>query len=729
MKRCNVCERAYGDDARVCELDGAVLMDAGPKEDALLGVTINGRYRVLQKLGAGGMSVVYLAEQINIERKVALKVLHREYARDEVFVRRFRQEAKLAASLNHRNVIQIYDFDQGEDGNLFIAMEYVVGHTLKELMRAGAPDIAAVVRLAIQIADGLAAAHRAGVIHRDIKPENIMVVSHGHEIKIMDFGIARLREADAATRLTRAGSIMGTPAYMAPEQIEGKAIGEKTDIYAFGIVLYEMLSHSVPFTAPTPAAVLIKHLKETPLPLRKLRREIPAQLERIVAQALEKKPERRPANMEELLAALRKAAQELPPPSSVKLPTAAPQSPNSATGSAPRAASAQTELQPTVALAQEGADLDLLPEARSQQNVPDILQTSGEAYLMPPPMASTIALTQPVEAVARPKTHWKWLLVGASAVPVVALAAWMALTWYRPAVDDESARTPRAVEPQSPPAKTITAAVIRAEREELAVKERTALRLSAQYSDGTSEDINEKVDWISSDPSVLSFVADGSAEARAAGTTRVSARYRGVEAGPMAIRVVEPQPAPAPRLLSLSIQAARYDLNVNGRLALRVRGKYSDGKESEVKTVRWESSNSAVAGVNDRGEVVGQREGRVQVTARLGDVASEPLRLTVKAASPSQSPKTKEYQPTQSIARKVEPNSARDEQKTKSAQTKEQIKMARLYRERGEYAQALAVLDKAGKMDPRNAEVQEEIAVTKRACNAERMLGRSDLNC
>jgi serine/threonine protein kinase len=704
-------------------------MDPGPKEDLLLGKTINGRYRVLQKLGAGGMSVVYLAEQINIERKVALKVLHTEYARDEVFVRRFRQEAKLAASLNHRNVIQIYDFDQGEDGNLFIAMEYVVGRTLKELMRAGAPDIAAVVQLAIQIADGLAAAHRAGVIHRDIKPENIMVVGRGHEVKIMDFGIARLREADAATRLTRAGSIMGTPAYMAPEQIEGKAIGEKTDIYAFGIVLYEMLSHTVPFTAPTPAAVLIKHLKEVPPPLRKLRREIPAQMERIVAQALEKKPERRPANMEEMVATLRKAALELPSPS-VKLATATPPLPNSATRAAPRPAAARTELQPTVALAHEGADVELLPEARSQQHIPDVFQTSGQESLLPPPIASTMALTQPVEAVARPITHWKWLLTGACAVPVIALAAWMALNWQRPAIDDRSGRTPRAAEPQSPAAKIMTAAIIRAERQELTVNERTALRLSAQYSDGTSEDVNDNVEWISSDPSVLSF-AGGSAQARAAGTIQVSARYKGVEAGPIAIRVVEPQPQalPAPRLVSLSIQAAHHQLSVNGRLALHARGKYSDGKESEVKTVRWETSNSAVAGVNDRGEVVGQREGKVQVIARLGDVASEPVRLTVKSLSPGEPPRTGEKQPTKSIARKAGPNTARDEQGAKNAQTKEQIRTARLYRERGEYAQALAVLDKAGKIDPRNPEVQEEIAVTKRACNAERTLGRTDLTC
>jgi eukaryotic-like serine/threonine-protein kinase len=313
MKYCPICERTYGDEVGVCDIDGSALRDSAPKQDALVGKTIKGRYRVIEKLGEGGMSVVYLGEQINVERKVALKVLHAEYARDEAFVRRFRQEAKLAPSLNHRNVIQIYDFDQAEDGNLFIAMEYLVGNNLKEVIRAGTLEISRAVNLGVQIADGLSAAHRAGVIHRDIKPENIMVVGRGDDVKLMDFGIARLRETGASTRLTRAGMIMGTPAYMAPEQIEGNEINEKTDVYAFGIVLYEMLSKTVPFTAPTPAAVLMKHLKETPVPLRKLRRDVPAQLERIVIQALEKKPERRPAKMEEISDSLRQVERELAP--------------------------------------------------------------------------------------------------------------------------------------------------------------------------------------------------------------------------------------------------------------------------------------------------------------------------------------------------------------------------------------------------------------------------------
>jgi serine/threonine-protein kinase len=311
MKHCPVCNRSYGDDIGFCGVDGTALQTVtqdDPSGDPLIGRTIKGRYQIVKKLGEGGMGKVYLAEQVNIGRKVALKVLQVAYANADEYVARFRREAKLAASLNHPNIVTIYDFDQSEDGSLFLAMEYIEGRSLSEVIRGDAPlGINRVVRLGVQIAEGLGAAHRAGVIHRDIKPDNVMVFGGGGEeqIKLMDFGIARLRDASATTHLTQTGMIMGTPSYMAPEQAEGKEITASTDLYAWGIVFYEMLSGRVPFTASTPAAVLIKHLQETPQPLRELRQEIPEALQRIVNQALEKKPERRQGDMSVIIAGLR----------------------------------------------------------------------------------------------------------------------------------------------------------------------------------------------------------------------------------------------------------------------------------------------------------------------------------------------------------------------------------------------------------------------------------------
>jgi serine/threonine-protein kinase len=280
--------------------------------DSIIGRTIKGRFRVLQKIGEGAMGAVYLAEQITIGRSVALKMIHRDFARDEDFVARFRDEARAAASVRHAAVMVVHDYDQAEDGSLFIAMELLEGRTLGDLLRQdGAMDVGRAVRIATQVAEGLEAAHRAGVIHRDVKPHNIMVGADDH-VKLMDFGIARLRDRDTAG-LTRAGLIIGTPEYMAPEQIEGGEITERTDIYALGVVLYEMLTGAVPFRGATASVVLTRHLSEAPRPLDHVRAGLPAELVSIIAQALAKDPGRRQRDMGEVVKALRRLTGYAPP--------------------------------------------------------------------------------------------------------------------------------------------------------------------------------------------------------------------------------------------------------------------------------------------------------------------------------------------------------------------------------------------------------------------------------
>ncbi|HEY7041880.1 MAG TPA: protein kinase [Methylomirabilota bacterium] len=293
-----------GDEPTGDPLSGLTAPRPAPKVDPLIGQVIQGRYRIISRIGDGGMGTVYLADQLSVGRKVALKVLHSEFTTDEEFVTRFRQEARLAASLSDRNVVTVYDFAQTDDGRLFIAMEYVNGRTLSDVIKQdGALSLARVVRLASRVASGLRAAHRAGVVHRDIKPQNILVVGAAgeEEVKLTDFGIARMRDIGSGTRLTRASVIMGTPEYMAPEQIQDAEVSEKTDIYAFGIVLYEMVSGDVPFSARTPAAVLTKHLQERPRPLGERRHGSPPELERLVMQTLEKNPADRPSDMSEVV--------------------------------------------------------------------------------------------------------------------------------------------------------------------------------------------------------------------------------------------------------------------------------------------------------------------------------------------------------------------------------------------------------------------------------------------
>lgn len=314
MKYCPACERRYDNEMRLCGVDGTSLKPydgAGAPVDPLTGRMIKDRYVVIKKLGDGGMGSVYLAEQVSVGRKVAIKLLQGSFAKNHEFVARFHREARLAATLNHRNIVTIFDFDQDSDDTPFIAMEYVDGQKLADIIRRDGPlDVNRALNLAAQIAEGLNAAHQQGVIHRDVKPDNIMISKRAgtEEVKLMDFGIARLRDSAAMGNLTRTGMIMGTPAYMAPEQADGLEVSESTDTYSFGIVLYEMLSGSVPFKATTPGALLIKHIQEMPVALRKLRREVPALLEQIVMQALEKKPEKRQRNMLEIAQELRRLA-------------------------------------------------------------------------------------------------------------------------------------------------------------------------------------------------------------------------------------------------------------------------------------------------------------------------------------------------------------------------------------------------------------------------------------
>ncbi len=280
---------------------------AKARQDPLIGQEIQGRYRVIRELGRGGMGKVYLAEQLSIGRQVALKVLLETYTQNPEVLTRFRRETQLAASLdNHPRVVTIYDCGEMEDGNVFIAMEYVQGRTLQEVIGGPLP-IRRAVSLAIQIAEGLHVVHRAGILHRDVKPQNIMVRQTEEEeaVKLMDFGIAR--PLDSHTRLTHVGFVVGTGKYMAPEITQHGQYSQQSDLYAWGIVLYEMLSGKVPFTASTPEALALKHWHESPVPLRQVRPEVPVAIEQLVAHTLEKKPEDRPKSMREVITRLRTA--------------------------------------------------------------------------------------------------------------------------------------------------------------------------------------------------------------------------------------------------------------------------------------------------------------------------------------------------------------------------------------------------------------------------------------
>ncbi len=270
--------------------------------DAVIGSLIDHRYKVVSRLGSGGMADVYLAEDEQLGRKIALKLLHRRFAEDPDFVERFRREAQAAAGLQHPNVVGVYDRG-GYDGTYYIAMEYVPGRTLKQLIRDEAPlDPVRAIDITIQVLKAARFAHRHGVIHRDLKPQNVMV-GESDEAKVTDFGIARAGASD----MTETGSILGTAQYLSPEQAQGHAVSASSDLYSIAVVLYEMLTGRVPFDGDQAVTIAIKHVSEAPTAPTTVNPNLPVELEQVVMWALNKNPADRPADADQFIAALEHA--------------------------------------------------------------------------------------------------------------------------------------------------------------------------------------------------------------------------------------------------------------------------------------------------------------------------------------------------------------------------------------------------------------------------------------
>ena len=266
------------------------------------GSVVDARYNVRGRIGSGGMADVYLADDEHLGRQVALKVLHRRFARDQQFVERFRREASAAAGLQHPNVVSVYD--RGEhDGTYYIAMENLPGRTLRELLRQEAPlSQERAINFGIQILNAAGFAHKRGVVHRDFKPHNV-IVAVDDSLKVTDFGIARA----GASEMTETGSIMGTAQYLSPEQAQGKPVDHRSDLYSIGIMLYEMLAGRVPFTGDSAVAIALKHVNDVPQPLSQLRPDIHPVLEAAVMRAIAKDPAHRYQSADEFIAALEEA--------------------------------------------------------------------------------------------------------------------------------------------------------------------------------------------------------------------------------------------------------------------------------------------------------------------------------------------------------------------------------------------------------------------------------------
>jgi len=293
MKACVQCHLRYPADAAYCFVDGAELLAI---RDPLIGATIAGRYLVEEAIGEGGMATVYRARHKLVDRACAIKVMNPALAADATVRERFRREAKSTQMLAHPNVIEIFDHGETSDGTPYMVMELLDGRTLAQLLSEGSLPLSRSLSIMIQLARGIARAHDLGIVHRDLKPENMFVCrrADGSDLlKILDFGIARSRDDP---RLTSAGELFGTPQYIAPERVSAGEAGPSVDLYAMGVILYEIATGKLPFEANDPATFLVKHLHERPPSPRLIEPHLPERLEALVLQLLEKDPRARPVD-------------------------------------------------------------------------------------------------------------------------------------------------------------------------------------------------------------------------------------------------------------------------------------------------------------------------------------------------------------------------------------------------------------------------------------------------
>jgi serine/threonine protein kinase len=325
MKVCPVCGKEYSDTSTLCPIDAAVLKR---DEDPLIGHTLAGKYSVEALIKHGGMGAVYRGKHVLMDKTVAIKVLRPSLALDHDVVARFSREAKAASRISHPHAVNVTDFGEDENGVVFLVMEYLDGRTLKEIIKAeGAFALDRTVEIVRQVAGALDAAHQQGVIHRDLKSDNIMLsqTNGGEWAKVLDFGIAKIQQPHGVVDpdITAANLVVGTPQYMSPEQCaQSGPLDPRSDIYSFGIIVYEMLAGRVPFTGESPTVIMMKQVQDPPPPLLDARPELPPAVGEVVARALAKQPEDRFQSAGDLAAALAQAAATAD--AEVAVPLAAP---------------------------------------------------------------------------------------------------------------------------------------------------------------------------------------------------------------------------------------------------------------------------------------------------------------------------------------------------------------------------------------------------------------------
>ncbi len=539
MKSCPQCQNSYPTEFVVCPQDGTALIEL---ESWAEGSVVRGKYRILSKIGQGGMGVVYKALHVVFDELRALKVMHPSLMSDESFVKRFRHEAVITRRLQHPNAVRVDDIDEAEDGRPFIVMEYIEGRSLKSVIfEEGAMALPRVCSISKQVAAALEAAHQLGMIHRDIKPENIVLLGMPpHEqAKVLDFGIAKIKEAHLAEgsgmTLTGAGVVVGTPQYMSPEQAMGKRGDEldgRSDLYSLGVVMYQMLSGELPFRADTTMEMLIAHMQKPPMPLGLAHPnlKIPDAMSTFVMQLLEKNPARRPANARALIEELEQV-EKAPPPMSVTR-VSAPEKVYSPEAAARAVRESLERSGPWHAPPRSVEPPSPPPPPRSQPAPQPPAPERVAARAVPAPAPVPVA---PVVA-AQPAKSSGWLLWAGLAVLVVVLGGgfWYIATQRRgPAPQEQAApaASPGTNQPAEQPQTTTTTPA--------------AGESGAQTSPATQPEAQPAAENPPAQPAATGPAASKPASRSAARTTPTKPTPRQREAGPK----TQPPPetaAPAP---------------------------------------------------------------------------------------------------------------------------------------------------------------------------------------
>jgi serine/threonine-protein kinase len=440
MSTCPTCGTQYGANVRLCPSDGTVL-EAEPAQDPRVGKVLDSKYRLDSRLSSGGMGTVYKATHLMLVKIVAVKLINPELVTSPDIVRRFQREARAASNLNHPNIAAAYDLGQTDDGTLYIAMEFVNGPSLKEVIRKGGPlESGRIVTILRQVASALSLAHRHNIIHRDLKPHNIMLTKDdsGHEMaKLLDFGIAKTFDEAATQQLTATGFAIGTPQYMAPEQAAGKPVDGRSDLYSLGVVMYEMLVGEVPFNDTSTPAVLVKHMTEVP-PQPSRRRpdlNISPGLEAVALKCLEKDPAMRFQTADEFSLALTQAGEATTAsPAAASVASAAPTivMPAPATSAATATtAVGQPAAQPSAGSVSQTATTNITGAAA---------QATKTHLDAAPPAAAAAVTPAPAAASARSRTP-----SGGSDLPTADLPA--ARATATPAASTPAAATPAPAAP------------------------------------------------------------------------------------------------------------------------------------------------------------------------------------------------------------------------------------------------------------------------------------------